>query len=1553
MSSAAFPARPSALRGAKGPSAPYEASDTLRSTQVAEIVDLLGEGPIGGLVNGLKSIYLDGVPVENADGSRNFQEFGYQLTLGGPTSEAEHAFADAQTEVGVGVTVLAAVPVVRTISDATADAVRVTITVPQLSEQKANGDRVGSAFEFAVDIQSNGGGYVERHRETIAGKASAAYSRAMRLSLAEVGPAPWDVRVRRISADSASPSIVNAFAWASYTVISGVRMLYRHSAVARLVFDARNFSAVPQRWYDVWGVADWDIPVNYDPLARTVSGSWNGVFKQGPTNNPAWVLYNLIKHPRYGLGAYAVQLPDKWTLYQLQQWCDEQLPDGRGGTEPRYAINEVIVEQREALQLLQEICSVFRGVLMHAGDTLTVSWDAPGTPVASYTPANVVDGMFTYADGSGGDRKTSCTCWYTDRSQAGKRVPVTWDDPDMVAAYGLRPMEIRPLGVATPGQALRMAKWALFTSHLEAQTISFRVGAEGPLRRLGEVFQVADPTEAGERLGGRIQSATTTQVTLDAPVALSAGETYTLWVTQPHPSDDTRLVLESRIVTNGAGSTSVLNVSPAMTAAPLVATIWLLEGSDVAPTLWRYVAMNEVAAEGGKPEYEVMGVRHEPGKWALIEADQPLSTRPTRRLPFGAPPVASIDITETNYTDGSIERIRVSVSWPLPAAGLRYLVTWRLESGPWTTLPATSANTVDVDGLQPGLFEVQVQSTNALAQLSAPVSATLALTGADSLPPDVTGFAATVVDAGIQVSWGRWSAAIAGDTELRHGVDWASGAMLFRGRSTTYTAVAPPPGTYELWAKHYTLDGQRESAAAAHYQVIWNGISLLASMALQSTGIAFIFDNSAATSSASPTITLTAQLSNLSGTASFVATAYTAAGTSLGTVALGGSGNVRTLAAAQFNSLGATTTRYVRVVATLGSHTDEVTIFRGDGGSSTLTMIFGNEFAAVPTLADGSGGVFSNAHTQYVRMYEGTTDVTHLWTWSRADTSCTSLINGVAGPVAGQSDVNVTVSAMSADTAYVTITATRSGYTTQARQFRLARAKQGNPGAAGANQLIVYAYRRAAGGAPAQPSATATYTFSTKSLTGLNNSWTPTVPAGTDPLYVIAATASSSTDTDTIAAAEWSSAQQLSGNDGAAGADGLNTATVSLYQRSASATALALPNGSLTYNFATGLLSGSAFNGWSQTIPSSGGSFLHVTLATAISATTTDTILSSEWSADRVLSQDGGSGAQGNSIRVAYALYSGNPTITGSQVVTSGGSSFPTTTAWSPTAVTAWSTNRQTPSTGQSELMTQGTFDGTNTTWQPPFLANFKVGNLAALSADLGTVTAGNLNTSGYVLANGGSGVTLLDPSLLLNQSRTCALVGNLSAGAQVGVVGFTTDATAPGVYAYSSNTGSNGVGLFAYGCNGLIAYGLTGTAGSAVVGQASGHVSGRAASFYGASGVGTTPVAVFISDVERGSTGPYPNAGTCLELSGSIGRALKATGPCDITGLLSLVAPAGKAQMRLTPLAGRPADRTVGSLAMIYTAGGSVDARTSVPMLFIGDGTNWLYANTTTVYAG
>lgn len=819
---------PRGAGGGGGGHTPVEDPDSTPSVQTGAVIDVWGEGPIRGLVNGWKSVYFDGVPVENADGSRNVPGFSAVIQLGGPSDEgnlADQGFDTAESEVTVGVEVKQAVPVVRAISDDGVDAVRVTLQVPSLTTSEDDGDLKGSQFSWAIDVQSNGGGYVEAYTGTVKAKYTSAYQKAVRVDLRRFGGAPWNVRVRRVSPDSTDSKVQNKFYWASFTRITQVRLAFRHSAAAGFLFDARGFQAVPNRKSDLLGFCEWQVPANYDPLTRAYSGTWNGTFKLDWTANPAWVYYGLITHERFGLGQYVRGLPrpDKWQLYQLARWCDEAVDDGRGGTEPRYVINCVLTTQVEAVKLLQDIAAIFRGFVLYSAGTIGVGWDQPGEPVAIYSPANVVGSQFTYHDGSRSLKRSACTVYYNDLSQLGERTSITWADPELVSKYGLRRMTLDPIGCTSPSQALRHAKWALYTTEYEDQGITFVLGQEGQLGRLGEVFMVTDPSEAGERLGGRLRTGSTAStLLLDSPVELLGTETYKLWCLQPDPDDANRLVADARAVVTSAGTHDALAVSPAFSSAPAPETMWVLEANTVMPTLWRYIDIQEVDGADGQSQFEVVGLRHEPGKFDLIENGQPLSRRPITRLPDGAARPTDLHLQEVVAHDSQVFRSTLVVSWEEAGPGLTYLVAWRYANGTWVRLPETHGATVDVADLHAGVVEVEVRSRTVKGETSEPLSGSITLQGAQFTAADVANLVMVNTDKGVVATWSPSPDFDYTATELRwDGANPDAAAPLAVLAGSTHTIGWPDPGTHTLWARHKRRGGP--PGAWAYTQIAYTG----------------------------------------------------------------------------------------------------------------------------------------------------------------------------------------------------------------------------------------------------------------------------------------------------------------------------------------------------------------------------------------------------------------------------------------------------------------------------------------------------------------------------------------------------------------------------------------------------------------------------------------------------------------------------------------------------------------------------------------------------------
>jgi len=372
-----------------------EAPDSLRSKAYARVVDLISEGEIEGLVDGLQSVYLDDTPIQNPDGSTNFSGVTLETRNGSQQQSYVPGFSSVENEVVVGVEVKASQPVVRSITDPDVDAVRVKVSVPQLTNQDTtNGDLNGSTVNFAIDRQVNGGGFVEMINDTISGKTTTKYQRSYYVPLA--GSGPWDIRVRRITADSTSSAVQNKTFVESYTEVVESKLRYPNSALVALRVDASQFSSIPRRSYDM-KLLRVRVPVNYDPATRAYSGVWNGTFKIAWTDNPAWCFYDLVSSTRYGLGGYIPEAQvDKWALYRVAQYCDQLVPNGLGGFEPRFTCNLYLQTREQAYKVVQDMASIFRGMVYWSGGAITVTQDAPADPVYQFAPSNVVDGEFAY-----------------------------------------------------------------------------------------------------------------------------------------------------------------------------------------------------------------------------------------------------------------------------------------------------------------------------------------------------------------------------------------------------------------------------------------------------------------------------------------------------------------------------------------------------------------------------------------------------------------------------------------------------------------------------------------------------------------------------------------------------------------------------------------------------------------------------------------------------------------------------------------------------------------------------------------------------------------------------------------------------------------------------------------------------------------------------------------------------------------------------------------------------------------------------------------------------
>jgi len=789
--------------------APIESPDSLRSRQYARVIDLVSEGEIEGLVDGLKSVYLDDTPVQAADGTLNFSGVTLVTRTGTQSQTYIPGFPAVEAETAVSTEFTYALPVTRTISNVNADAVRVTVSVPQLSYQSlTTGDITATSVSIAIDINTAGGGWVQALTDTISGKTTSRYQRAYRLELP--GNGPWDIRLRRLTADSTQSNLRNATWWDSYTEIIDSKLRYPNSALCALAVDAEQFRAIPRRGYDIKGLKV-RIPSNYDPVTRAYSGVWDGTFDVAWTDNPAWCFYDLLTSERYGLGAFLDETQiDKWALYTIGQYCDELVPDGFGGQEPRFTCNLYLQTREEAYRAVNSFASIFRGMVCWSGGALVPVQDAPGDVVAMFAPANVVGGQFQYQGSSAKARHTVALVAWNDPADRYRQKIEYVEDGEGIARYGVIQTEILAVGCTSRGQAHRIGRWLLYTERMESETVTFRAGLEGLAVAPGDIIQTTDPIRAGSRMGGRIESATASAVTLDATVTLESGKTYTLWAALP---DGT---VASRSVATGAGSTAVLAVAPDFPAAPQAQALWVLAANDLVPETWRVISVTEI----DRTQAEIVAVAHRAEKFDAVEQNLVLEPLQTSSLSSTPDPPTDIDVTESLYlVTSSVVGARITVSWL--GRTTFYELQYRRDGGNWA-IASTQASSLDIQPAEPGDYDFRLTAINALGRRSVTVEFSETIYGLSSAPGNVSGFSIAAIGGAAHLSWDASTdldVIVDGHLRVRHtpdtvAPDWSSAVDIgpqIPGSATN--AVLPlVAGTY--LAKWIDSTGN-ESAAAS------------------------------------------------------------------------------------------------------------------------------------------------------------------------------------------------------------------------------------------------------------------------------------------------------------------------------------------------------------------------------------------------------------------------------------------------------------------------------------------------------------------------------------------------------------------------------------------------------------------------------------------------------------------------------------------------------------------------------------------------------------------
>ena len=642
-----------------------ESASTYRTNNIARMIELLGEGEIFGLVDGAKSIYFDQTPLQNENGSYNFRGVEWEERKGLPDQAALEGNTAAETPVSVETRVRVSTgAVVRTIVETNATAARVVIRVPALSSVDKEGNIKASAVSFMIERRSYGGAWEQVKTFSLREKFTSPCQFPWRVTLPE-GGAPWDIRVTRITADSTSVKIADETWWESYTILVENRFIYPNSALVSLRVNAALFSqsSIPTRFFRVKGLI-LDVPSNYDSTTRVYTGLWNGTFQRSWTNNPAWIFYALLRNDRWGLGEFInAATIDKWTLYQIAQYCDELVPDGFGGTEPRYTFNGVINTRQEAFRVLQQITTAFRGMAFWSLGQVFAFADMPEDATTLVTPANVIKGEINYPGTSIKARHSVVMVTWNDPQDFGRPAVEVVIDEDLLYRYGWRETQIQAIGCTSRGLARRYGKWVLETEKGSSGAIEYAASWDHAQVRPGNIIAVADPRKAQVRAGGRLVSVAGAVLEIDAPFEMIVGETYKMTVTLPDGTID-----EKDMVTVVDKTVTLVS---AFATSPLPGSVFVITGTDVAPAQYRVLAVNET-----EPNiFKIIGVSHDPLKFAKIEQNillEPIAY--TRRKRRTDPVTGLAAVEEISYNDGQ-PSARITLSWT-PPADLQYAAFW-------------------------------------------------------------------------------------------------------------------------------------------------------------------------------------------------------------------------------------------------------------------------------------------------------------------------------------------------------------------------------------------------------------------------------------------------------------------------------------------------------------------------------------------------------------------------------------------------------------------------------------------------------------------------------------------------------------------------------------------------------------------------------------------------------------------------------------------------------------------------------------------------------------
>lgn len=724
---------------------PVIAKDSAASISYLKILYGLSEGEISGLADGAKSIYLDDTPLLDDSGNPNFKDDNGNLAVtwdfrtGTNDQEYIKGFPSVENETNINVELKGGTPYIKTVTNSQLSAVRLRLSWAALRKQETNGDVNGITIEYAIDLSTNGGAYQQVLLTKVSDKTSAKYERSHRIDLPRGNT--WNIRVRRITPNATSDLISDKMYVDAITEIIDAKLRYPNTAMLGLQYNAATFSNIAKLAVRCKGKII-SVPSNYDPVARTYTGVWNGTFKQAYSNNPAWVYYDICTQWRYGLGnRLTAAMIDKWSLYALAQYCDEKVSDGKGGQEPRFTVNVYLQAQQDAFAVLQSLAAIFRAMSYWQGEQIVLDADLPKDPVYTFSRANVVDGEFSYTGTRARDRHTIAKVAWDNPGQKFKTEYEFVRDEAAIAKYGVKVLDLSIVGCTSQGQAQRAGLWALKSEQLETRTVTFKTGLDGFIPTVGSIINVSDEVLAGRANGGRVSAVSSDflTVTLDRDVVVSVGDTLII------NADNGKA--QRRIVSAVSGRN--VTVSVAFTGISSQ-NVWAVDSSDLKTMQFRVLSIKQ-----DDVTFTITALQHEPQKYdaidygAIVEQTAISIIKPNV---IDAP--KNVVITQRNRVEQGQNITTMIVSWEQVSGAVAYDVEWRKDDGNWIKVPRTGNNSIEINGVYSGNYLARVAAVSAFDLVSNFATSILtAVAGKVGAPPTLANLKATGILFGMQLDW--------------------------------------------------------------------------------------------------------------------------------------------------------------------------------------------------------------------------------------------------------------------------------------------------------------------------------------------------------------------------------------------------------------------------------------------------------------------------------------------------------------------------------------------------------------------------------------------------------------------------------------------------------------------------------------------------------------------------------------------------------------------------------------------------------------------------------